>query len=664
MEAADYAAMPRAAEYAKSLSAAELQADAACSGYLRKRSEHVKSWNRRWFVLWPKKPLEGHGRLLIYYSKPTDEQARGVYRLHPGEYSLQTEQTKKHKVCLVLTTNKPNKWDEVIQRIVLSVDDVEKAVDWARAINSTGIALPKKEQKKMPVAQLGAGLGDIIEEMDDEEDEEEDDDEDGSGEDGESDGSVATSNADSEDSPFTPALGGAVVQEGIPPLLLSQLQPEPEPEPEQQPELAGATPKGSRSARIRSSKSASGLPLDGTAPRLSPSSLSPTAAAADAAEGGDKAFGVAETASTVSKATMWRKSSKRGNSTPELLEERRPSISITQGDYNHSWDGEGVHLSLMPAGTPRDTPGAGGLKPAVAVLGLKPWNANRATNAPMHLDLQIAKELKTLDWSPGVRKSPTVAAAGGGGGGFDPNKTPPASTGGGAAAVSPLALAASGGVVGAFSQDDGNAAAAAAGSTGGRMAFAGQPVATLDRDSTPAALAPGPAGGSPGGRSASAPKMMPAVSATKMTRGMPGKSPSTSPSPSPPTSPAKADGKPGEPAGGRTLAAALRSSIGAAPENKSLQASLLAAGGTGDVRSVLAVMAEYVNGMEIEKKLMESENDRLVFQLEASQATSSSLASQVKEGLDREAALEAEVARLKEQAARAALAPLSGSEEL
>ena len=51
-------------------------------------------------------------------------------------------------------------------------------------------------------------------------------------------------------------------------------------------------------------------------------------------------------------------------------------------------------------------------------------------------------------------------------------------------------------------------------------------------------------------------------------------------------------------------------------------------------------------------------------QLEASLATSSSLAQQVKEGLDREAAMAAEVLRLKEELARAALAPLSGSEEL
>lgn len=56
--------------------------------------------------------------------------------------------------------------------------------------------------------------------------------------------------------------------------------------------------------------------------------------------------------------------------------------------------------------------------------------------------------------------------------------------------------------------------------------------------------------------------------------------------------------------------------------------------------------------------------DSLKSQLAASLATSSSLAQQVKEGLDREASMEAEVRRLKEQLARAALAPLSGSEEL
>lgn len=70
MQAADYAAMPRAAEYVKSLSAADLQADAACSGWLRKRSEHVKQWNKRWFVLWPSANRPGDGRVLFWFDKP------------------------------------------------------------------------------------------------------------------------------------------------------------------------------------------------------------------------------------------------------------------------------------------------------------------------------------------------------------------------------------------------------------------------------------------------------------------------------------------------------------------------------------------------------------------------------------------------------------------
>ena len=230
MQAADYAAMPRAAEYVKTLSAKDLQADAACSGWLRKRSEHVKQWNKRWFVLWPKVPNEGQGRLLVYYSKPNDEQARGSYRLNPGEYSLQTEQTKKHKVCLVLTTNKPNKWDEIIDRIVLSADDVEKAVDWARAINSTGIAAQKKERKAPPAAQLGSGLGNIIEECDEEEEEEESDGDESGSEMDQSDDD-ASSAGDSEPLDTPPLLAkSAGVQEGIPPLLLQAPEPEPEPE--------------------------------------------------------------------------------------------------------------------------------------------------------------------------------------------------------------------------------------------------------------------------------------------------------------------------------------------------------------------------------------------------------------------------------------------------
>jgi hypothetical protein len=596
MQAADYAAMPRAAEYVKSLSAADLQADAACSGWLRKRSEHVKQWNKRWFVLWPKVPQEGQGRLLVYYGKPNDEQARGVYRLHPGEYSLQTEQTKKHKVCLVLTTNKPNKWDEIIDRIVLSVDDVEKAVDWARAINSTGIAAQKKERKAPPTAQLGAGLGNIIEECDEDEEEESEE---------ESDDESATSTAGSEASSrgSSPFLGASGVREGIPPLKL-EAEPEPEPELEPGSSSAAATQKSTSRIRLLSSKSASGLPLDESAPvrrthacyhslsarvsilraatcpvalqRLSPSaSNSPASSDMATAEGGDKAFGLGEAATTGLMASRWRKAGRRGGTEGELLEERRPSISVTGLDYNsleeqmqaqqQQQQEEDGAAATSASGTPRQ---------AVAVLGLKPWNANRASNAPMHLDLQIAKELKTLDWSPGVRKdSPKAAAAGGGGA--------------------------------AFSDMSGR------GGGGGEQATSRSASAPELHPQQPAAAATTP-------RSPSlSPSTSPASAAAAAAAG----SSSRSSSRSPPVSPAKAVARGGGGGGGlsgdgsggsgRTLAAALRSSIGGStPENKALQEALLRAGGAGDVRSVLAVMSEYVNGVNGKLKEMESESAR------------------------------------------------------
>ena len=51
-------------------SCAEVEADSALSGWVWKRSKHVGKWNRRYFVLWPKKPKPSKGRLLFYYSTP------------------------------------------------------------------------------------------------------------------------------------------------------------------------------------------------------------------------------------------------------------------------------------------------------------------------------------------------------------------------------------------------------------------------------------------------------------------------------------------------------------------------------------------------------------------------------------------------------------------
>ena len=563
MQAADYAAMPRAAEYVTTLSAKDLQADAACSGWLRKRSEHVKQWNKRWFVLWPKVPNEGHGRLLVYYSKPNDERARGCYRLNPGEYSLQTEQTKKHKVCLVLTTNKPNKWDEIIDRIVLSVDDVEKAVDWARAINSTGIAAQKKERKAPPTAQLGGGLGNIIEECD------EDEEEDSGSEIDDSDGEAASSGeSDVLDAGTTPPslAGTAGVQEGIPPLLLASTEPEPEPEL-----LSTAKGFGSGRLRLLGSKAVGGS-LDETVPvrvptsraasacsyvsnldlsllaqRLSPTKGSPASPAVASTEGGDKAFAQAD-GNPGPRSSKWRKTGRRGVSEGDLLEERRPSISVTGLDYNAieekqtppQGQAKGQQGTTSTAGTPRQ---------AVPVLGLKPWNADRGTSAPIHLNLQIAKELETLDWSPGAARRADPAGA--------------ASTGTGMAFAS--------------SSKDGAVASRSASAPETLSSLPPpslSPTASADAstfaDGSPATVTAGP--GADGSGDAG-------------------------------NSSTRAGGT------GRTLAAALRSSIGGStPENKALQSALLKAG-SGDVRSVLQVMSEHVNG--VNSKLREMESERL-----------------------------------------------------
>lgn len=283
-----------------------------------------------------------------------------------------------------------------------------------------------------------------------------------------------------------------------------------------------------------------------------PQRLSPTSPDGMPAsiEGGDNAFATADGAAG-SKSSRWRKAGRRGVSEGELLEERRPSISVTGLDYNAMKDAVGAHDSQTPRqGQPEKQPGAssgaGTPRQAVPVLGLKPWNANRATSAPMHLDLQIAKELKTLDWSPGAaRKGSPLAASAGAASTMDPS-------------------------------------ASSSGAAEGNV-----------------------------NRSASAPEM-----ATSLPP------PSPSPSVSPGTSPVKAsvrgadgpsngsESSAGAGGSGRTLAAALRSSIGGStPENKALQNALLRAG-AGDVRSVLHVMSEHVNGVNTKLREMESERMR------------------------------------------------------
>lgn len=51
-------------------SCAEVEQDCARSGWVFKQSAHVKKWNRRYFVLWPKQAHPKKGRLLFYYTTP------------------------------------------------------------------------------------------------------------------------------------------------------------------------------------------------------------------------------------------------------------------------------------------------------------------------------------------------------------------------------------------------------------------------------------------------------------------------------------------------------------------------------------------------------------------------------------------------------------------
>ena len=114
----------QAAEFAcASISAADLQTDAACAGWLFKRSEHRRKWNKRWCVLWPRSPEPGCGRFLVYFNKPTDAAARGCYALVAGQFNVGIDTNKKHSVCLVLTTNAPKRWDVILQRVVLAASE-------------------------------------------------------------------------------------------------------------------------------------------------------------------------------------------------------------------------------------------------------------------------------------------------------------------------------------------------------------------------------------------------------------------------------------------------------------------------------------------------------------------------------------------------------------
>jgi hypothetical protein len=229
----------QAAEFAKTISAAELHPEAACAGWLLKQSDHVKKFNKRWFVLWPRNLQSGgSGRYLVYYAKPTDLSARGVYKLVPGEYSCVVESNKKYAVALVLTTNVRNKWDQILERVALTSTDTGLATDWALAINSLAHAGSSETKKAAKVpAQLGGALAHIGEEDEEDEEEEETDEEDYS-EDKEPRHEYPVQQPSLPQQEQLPQherqeyAGGTIVSATTPPRVPKLPEPEPEPEPE------------------------------------------------------------------------------------------------------------------------------------------------------------------------------------------------------------------------------------------------------------------------------------------------------------------------------------------------------------------------------------------------------------------------------------------------
>jgi hypothetical protein len=194
-----------------------------------------------------------------------DSQARGFVRLAPGQFSVAVEQHKK-KVCLVLTTNLPNRWDATLERVILAAAE-QKAVDWARAINSSAQTTHAKERR--PPQTPGAGLGNIVEEAELDSD---DDEEEGGGDDGDGTGD------DTEQQSRHPAgvcvsgsLGAAAEGSAGTPRMVPGLELEPEPEPQPQPQpsrrsdtnamSSATTPPSSPSGRGRFRRGA----LSGTA---------------------------------------------------------------------------------------------------------------------------------------------------------------------------------------------------------------------------------------------------------------------------------------------------------------------------------------------------------------------------------------------------------------
>ena len=98
-----------------------------------KRSDHIKKWNKRWFVLWPAKNRPGDGRVLFWFDKPGDKKAKGTVKLVPGSFNLQCHDGSMGKgdrdFPLTVLIEVPNR-----DPVRLATDNERETRGWVRFI--------------------------------------------------------------------------------------------------------------------------------------------------------------------------------------------------------------------------------------------------------------------------------------------------------------------------------------------------------------------------------------------------------------------------------------------------------------------------------------------------------------------------------------------------
>lgn len=264
--------------------------------------------------------------------------------------SDQGDKNKKYALRLVLTINKRDRYDQIVETLTLAAGDAQTGaggpvscsipgfggaqthsslmrvgiwlrVEWAHNINDAARVVEKKVERR----ELS-----LIDEAEDGEEGSSDED----SEDDFEDGDAAT--------PLAPTLADPLD------LMAPELAPEPAPESHRQ-----------------------------TAPHLSRSSTMPVGGGMMEPESGLDLVRSASERIELGRTTS-------GRDLGDII-----SISSRSGANISRARSERMGMKVNPP------------KKSVPILGLKPWDASRAKSAPMHLDLQISKELSTLDWSPG-----------------------------------------------------------------------------------------------------------------------------------------------------------------------------------------------------------------------------------------------------------------------